>query len=89
MQKNLMYCEKINQMSNLIDAQKQVLSKNEKKTDSLLRKLDELTGISNTKSSEISKLKYENLSLRDEVNKINISKILFQINFLSSLHLTD
>ena len=57
-------------MNNLIETQKQIMSKNEKKIDNLLKKLDELTMINNSKSSEISKLKYENSSLKDEVNLI-------------------
>ena len=76
MQKNALYCEKINQMNNLIDSQKQFLNKNEKKMEGLLKKLDEFAMVNNGKSSEISKLKYENLSLRDEV--------LFYLSFIAS-----
>ena len=67
-------------MNNLIETQKQIMSKNEKKIDNLLKKLDELTMINNSKSSEISKLKYENFSLKDEVNLIPI--FFMQINII-------
>lgn len=64
---NILYCEKMSQMNNLIDAQKQIIQKNESKLENLLKKLDELTTINKMKSTEISKLKYENSSLKDEV----------------------
>lgn len=66
-QKNVLFAEKIAQMADFIETQKQIMSKNEKKIDNLLRKLDEMTMINNSKSAEISKLRYENSSLRDEV----------------------
>ena len=50
-----------------METQRHVITKNEKKTQNLLKKLDELTMANNTKSTEISKLKYENSSLRNEV----------------------
>jgi len=85
-QKNLLYSEKINQMSNLIETQKQILAKNEKKTDNLLKKLDELTMINNSKSVEISKLKYENSSLKDEVKKKNHCLCFIKISKIENLN---
>lgn len=54
-------------MNELIETQRHVITKNDKKMQNLIKKLDELNLTNNTKSSEISKLKYENSSLRNEV----------------------
>lgn len=54
-------------MGTLVEAQKQIIQKNEKKIESLIKKIDELASSNKLKADEISKLKYETSSLKNEV----------------------
>lgn len=54
-------------MASLIETQKQIIQKSEKKIESLLKKIDELAALNKSKADEISRLKYETSSLKNEV----------------------